>query len=118
MLDNTLKKLWNWYTGLPWYWKLPAVVVLLFLVVLFILSFFVPKNKADKQHDATVNVALETYEDSNAKLDETIKLKKRSISKKLNLSRDIDAQTIIDRKRILDATTMEDLDALQKEFNL
>ncbi len=115
-------KVWNWYQGLPWYWKVLGAVVLIFLVLLTVLSLFkraTPDHRrTDDAHNATVDVALDGLESQDAAITKAIRTKKKEIATKLNQAGNIDNATLVGRKRIGEASTMEELDALQKELGL
>ena len=121
---RAIKKVWEWWKKLPWYGKIPAVIVLLLVVVLAVLwlfSLFAPSGtgkKVDPAHDAVVDAAMDGYEEQNKILDKKIKEKKAEIAKKLNQAGNIDAKTLEGRKKIDEAETMDDLDKLQKELGL
>jgi len=121
---KAIKKVWEWWKKLPWYGKIPAVIVLLLVVVLAVLwlfSLFAPSGtgkKVDAAHDAVVDTAMDGYAEQNKILDKKIKEKKAEIAKKLNQAGNIDAKTLEGRKKIDEAETMDDLDRLQKELGL
>ncbi|RLC85690.1 MAG: hypothetical protein DRJ03_10890 [Chloroflexi bacterium] len=115
-------RIWNWYQGLPWYWKVLGAVVLIFLVLLTILSAFkraTPDHRrTDDAHNATVDTALDGLKSQDAAVAKAIRTKKKDIAVKLNQAGKIDNTTLLGRKRIEEASTMDELDALQKELGL
>lgn len=121
-IKKTITKIWNWYRGLPWYWKVLGAVVLIFLVLLLVLSLFQSSmpdhSKSDKAHAATTDAAIKGLEGQNDEITKVITTKKKEIATKLNQAGKIDAATLVSRKRIESAATMEELDALQKELGL
>ena len=123
-IEKYLNKAWTWYKGLPWYWKVLGAVLLLAIFVLAILAVVAkilapgPRTAADKEHSATVDAALDGQEDIREELDETIKLKKKELYKAVNTAENIDGETLKRREEIGAATTMEELDELQRKLGL
>ena len=115
---------WSWYRGLPWYWKVLGVVLLLVILLLAVLTvaskILDPGSKPDTDdaHANVVDTALETHENTRKELDETIKLKKKELYESINRAEKIDATTLERREAITEASTMEELDELQRKLGL
>jgi len=98
-------------------------VVFILIGVISPFIFFRP-DKPDHA-DAVDNTVLGNTEErvndierENAQIKKDIITKKKEIATKLNQARNIDAKTLEGRKKIEAATTMEELDKLQKELGL
>lgn len=123
-LEQLLHKSWSWYKALPWYWKVLGAVLLLAIFVLAVLAVAAkilapgPRTAADPEHAATVDTALDGQEGIRDEIDETVKLKKKELYEAVNMAEDIDAKTLERRKEIAAATSMEELDELQKRLGL
>ena len=122
-MQTILLKTWEWYKKLPWYFKLIGWVVFILIGVISPFIFFRP-DKPDHA-DAVDNTVLGNTEErvndierENAQIKKDIITKKKEIATKLNQARNIDAKTLEGRKKIEAATTMEELDKLQKELGL
>jgi len=121
---NLWKKPWDWYKGLPWWGKILGGILLLAILILAVLSILSkvfapgPRITADLKHKKTVDEALEGHEELRKKLEETVRLKKRVLYKAINTAENIDAQTLERRKEIGAATSMGELDELQKKLGL
>ena len=103
---------------LPWYWKIVGILIPIFLAVLCIFSKLGNTISNHGHFERTVNTAVGMYETENKKLDKEIKERKKEIATKLNQAKNIDKETLTNRDRILKASTMDELDALQKELGL
>jgi F0F1-type ATP synthase membrane subunit b/b' len=123
-IEKFLRKSWDWYKGLPWYWKVLGAVLLLAILVLAILAVVAkllapgPRTDADPEHATTVDTALDGQEEIRKELDETIKLKKKELYKAVNAAETIDANTLKRRKEIEAAASMDELDELQRKMGL
>jgi len=123
-IEKWLNKSWTWYKALPWYWKVLGAVLLLAILVLAVLSVVVkilapgPRTEADPEHADTVDTALDGQEKMRKDLDATVKLKKKELYIAINQAKDIDAKTLERREKIEAATTMDELDELQRKLGL
>lgn len=125
---NSFEKLyqqtWTIFKAWPWYLKLLGGVFLLVFVVLATLGIAAkilapgPKTSADEEHAETVDTALEGQEKIRKELDDTINLKKKKLYTHINSAAKIDAKTLKNRQKIYEATSMEELDELQKKLGL
>jgi hypothetical protein len=115
---------WTTFKAWPWYFKLLGGIFLLAFVVLATLGIATkilapgPKTSADKEHAKTIDTALEGQEKIREELDETVNLKKKEMYRHINSASKIDAKTLKNRQRIFDATSMDELDELQKTLGL
>jgi len=123
-IEELLQKSWSWYKGLPWWGKLLGAVLLLAILVLAVLAVMAkilapgPRTTADPEHATTVDTALDGQEGIRDEIDETVKLKKKELYTAVNMASDIDAKTLERRKEIEEATSMEELDELQRKLGL
>lgn len=124
---DSIKGIWAWYCKRPTWQKFFLWIVLVAVVVLVVIAFLgvfirTPKlpshTKADKAHSDMVDDVIDDLDTDNAELKAGIDAKKKELAIKLNLAKDIDATTIKNRDRISEASTMEELDRLQKELDL
>jgi len=126
MFQTAFVKVKNWYLGLPWWGKIIGFLVPLLLLVLGILylisKIYSPGKRDIKEtlddHAAVVDAAVATYEDQNRVLDKLIKDKKQEIAVKINQAGETDKKVLEGRDKLRAATTMEELDKLQKELGL
>ena len=122
--QKLIQQSWSWYLKLPWWGKILGAILLIVLVVLVVLSLAAqllspgPKTSADKEHAETVDTALEGQKNIRKELDETINLKKKEMYRHINSAAKIDAKTMKNRQKIYEATTMDELDELQKKLGL
>lgn len=123
-MKDAFKKGMAWWKGLAWYWKILGCVVLVGLALLWVLSLFSGRNDSgdlsavDAHHSGKVDEALNDLEKEREKTKKEIAAKKQEIATKLNQASTIDAETLKRREEINAATTMEELDKLQKELDL
>lgn len=123
-LENLFQKFWTSYKSWPWWGKVLGAVLLAVLAVLAVLAIAArvlvsgPKTLADEEHAETVDTALEGQEKIRRELDETINLKKKQMYRHINSAAKIDAKTLKNRQKIYEATSMEELDELQKKLGL
>lgn len=124
---DKMKSVWVWYKGRPTWQKFflwIVLVVVALLVIVAVLGLFVPSpkrpshKKPDEAHSDMVDSTINSLEEDNAELRASIDEKKKELATRLNQARKIDATTIEDRDRISKATSMEELDRLQKELDL
>lgn len=118
------KKLQNWVAGLPWYFKWVGFIILGVTLLAALVSWFF-REKPEKtlsdlddlhRDEAADDIAILKEEEKRFK--EEINKKKIEIATTLNQSRKIDKETMAARDKISKASTMEELDALQKELGL
>jgi len=123
-IEELLQKSWTWYKRLPWWGKILGAVLLLAILVLAVLAVVAkilapgPRTAADPEHAETVDTALDGQESIRDELDETVKLKKKELYEAINMATDIDAKTLERREEIAAATSMEELDELQRKLGL
>lgn len=124
---DRIKGVWAWYKKRSTWQKFflwIALVAVVILVVIAFLGVFIrtPKRpshtKSDAAHSNMVDGVINDLETDNAELKASIDEKKKELATKLNQARKIDADTIKRRDDISKATTMEELDRLQKELDL
>jgi hypothetical protein len=116
---------WGKYKSWPLWGKILGVLLLVAVVVLgflYLVSKFIfqpsPAGQVDALHTEHVNENLKPLIDENEVLKKDVEAKKKEIYVKLNQARDIDQTTLDRREKIGKAATMDELDALQKEFGL
>lgn len=123
-MKNAFQKAWNWWKKLHWAWKILGFVLLILIALLWVLSLFQRKDgyddlsAIDAHHSEKVDQALNDLEKEREKTKAEIAARKKEIATKLNQASTIDAETLKRRERINAATTMEELDELQKELDL
>ena len=115
----------DWYLGLPWWWKILGVVVLVAIMVLGVLAWVTKlpvDNRSlsalDKLHSEQVDDSIKDLRAESEIVSAKIKRKKIETYTKLNQASKIDAKTIANREKIDEATSMEELDRLQRELGL
>ena len=106
----------TWYQALPWYWKILGVAVLALLALLWILSLVEPK-KPDTP-PKPVDAVIKPLDEMDDKLEDSIELKKKDIARRISMAAGVDEKTVERKEKIEKATTMAELDALQKEWGL
>lgn len=116
---------WGKYKSWPWWGKILGVFMLLAVVILgilyFVSKFIFPKDpvaQVDALHAEHVDENLKPLITENEVLKKDVEDKKKEIYIKLNQARNIDQSTLDRREKIGKAATMDELDALQKEFGL
>jgi hypothetical protein len=120
LLDSTK----SWYARLPWYWKVLAFAVLIIIGLLWVLSLMRKDDGGDGAGNADALVTARTDEalaeaDANAvKLQEELNTAKRNVAESIKDAHDADVVAGERRGKILAATSMEELDRLQKEYGL
>lgn len=115
----------SWYLKLPWYWKILGAALLVLMGALWVISLLTPAGREKGDLTAVDNLtvtrtdekleALVTQEEETAL---AIKSKKLEITRKINQAQAIDTQTLGRRERLIEASSMDELDALQKEWGL
>ena len=118
-------KLNNWVDGLPWYFKWVGFILLGVAMLAVLVSWIFregPKTETlqdidDLHKDETIE-DIAVLEKEAKKLKDQINKKKIEIATSLNQGHNIDAKTLLGREKIMKASTMEELDALQKELGL
>lgn len=112
----------TWYTGLPWYWKVLAVFVLLLVAALWVIVKLWPSTPETGNADALVTArtdeALAEADADAVKLQEELNTAKRNVAESIKDAHDADVVAGERRGKILAATSMEELDKLQKEYGL
>jgi hypothetical protein len=126
-MKDTYNEMLAWYKGLAWYWKILGVVILAVVALLWVLSLFTKPadgggqdalRDVDEQHAAAVDEKLDGLEEKDKEIEKEIIRKKKDLARKVNMANDIDNATIERRKRIEAATTMEEVDAIERELGL
>jgi flagellar biosynthesis/type III secretory pathway M-ring protein FliF/YscJ len=124
VLEIIFQKFWTSYKSWSWWKKALGLILLVVLAILAALAIAAkilapgPKTSADKEHAKTIDTALEGQEKIREELDETVNLKKKEMYRHINSASKIDAKTLKNRQRIFDATSMDELDELQKKLGL
>jgi hypothetical protein len=113
----------SWYFGLPWYFKILGMVVLVGLLLLWLLKTFWKDGTGGAHYGwadpkGLVDSATKDFRENDAAITEIIDAKKKEIATKLNQAGAIDQTTLDNRKKLEAATTMEELDKLQRELGL
>jgi len=112
----------TWYGGLPWYWKVLAVFVLLLVAALWVIVKLWPSvpsaGNADALITARTDEALAEADVNAVKLQEELNAAKRNVAESIKDAGTVDVVAGERRGKILAATSMEELDRLQKEFGL
>lgn len=122
-------KVWTWFKALPWYYKVVAVPVLLLLVVLGVLlvisrilsaigTTVTSTGKLDSARAKEDKVETQQALDAIKAEEKIITEKKEEIVKKLEAAGAVAEKTQEDTAKIKAATTMAELDILQKELGL
>lgn len=124
-IKKVMEAIWSSYKQWPLWKKIVGVgflVLILLLGILYMISKLINKGNMTPLVDALNNEHttenIEDIETENKALEDEIKSRKKEIYEKINQAEKIDKTTLERRKEIEKATTMEELDNLQKEFNL
>jgi uncharacterized membrane protein len=116
--------LWEKYKTWPWWGKVLGCVLLVLILALLILSLVPassskkPLNEIDEFHDDKHTQDMKEAQAEAKVLRKEIIKNKLEIARKLNVAKTIDADTLKKREKLNDAQTMEELDALQREWGL
>ena len=127
-MKSLMTKVWTWFKALPWYGKLLAPLVLV-LMIAFGVLFLVGKllsgvgdTVALRRLDAVVTENHEEKVDAITgeieAEEKTVEERKREILAKILEAKIIAKKTKADTIKIKAATTMKELDKLQKELGL
>ena len=117
----------QWYKKLPWYWKLVGWLVFVLLIGAVIAAMVSPSlnkqmlswfKEADKLHEDQVDEELSDLTKQDDAILKGIIEKKKELATKINQAAVIDQEAMDRRKKITGATTMEELDKIQKEYGL
>jgi hypothetical protein len=112
----------TWYTGLPWYWKVLAVFVLLLVAALWVIVKLWPSDTTTGNADALVTArtdeALAEADADAEKLTAELVAQKEKVLEGLVKADEADAAAGERRVKILAASSMDELDKLQKEYGL
>jgi biopolymer transport protein ExbD len=115
-IRSAYQKAINWYMELPWYWQLLCFVPLIAILLLGLLSVF---TKAPvMETNPKVDTALKDLKASEKELQKAIVAKQKIIAIKLNAADVEDTQAVARLRTLMEVHTMEELDALQKEWDL
>ena len=121
-LDTWYNKLSTWYLSKPWYIRILCIGLIVVLVFLFLFRFLARGIPREYTVDISPVVPPvdptehnDAEEDTNAK--KTIGLRKQLV-KQLEESSKHQGTYAQQAAEIENATTMEELDALRKKFNL
>jgi hypothetical protein len=124
---DKIKGTWRWYMSRPNWQKAflwVGLVVIVLLVVVAALGVVVPSNKKpsgvkpDDAHSEMVDDVMEDLDNTVTELKTDVVRKKKELAERLNQADTIDAKTLERRDKISGARTMEELDKLQKEYDL
>jgi len=124
MLEN-IKEFYTktkaWFLGLPWYLKIILFIPIVALAILLILPYALTASgpgKGIREHEAVVDTAIDDLKENIEIQKKEIAERKKYILKNLELADRVDSDTLKRKERILLAESMEELDKLQKEFDL
>ena len=117
-IRSTYQKAINWYMELAWYWQLLCFVPLIAILLLGLLSVFTKDSAGAVDLSPKVDAALKGLKVSEKELQEAITAKQTAIAIRLNSAADDDTRSVERLRTLMDVHTMEELDALQKEWDL
>lgn len=115
------KKTKSWFTSLPWHWKIILFVPMIALLLILIIPYALASSGAGegvKDHEKMIDETIDGLKDNIEIEKKEIAERKKYILKNLELADKIDSDTLKRKERILLATSLKELDDLQKEFDL
>ena len=124
---DKVSKVWGWYKKLPTWKKFFSWICLVAVVVFLVIAIIgvalpkpkkPPKKTSDEAHNDMVDTTIDAIDKDVKELEAEIIERKKELTKRINQARKIDADTVKRRDNINRATTMEDLDRLQEEYDL
>ena len=116
MIKDMYQKALKWWLNLKWWWKILAVVPLVGILLLGALSLFTKSSppRLSPVEDAVLQ-ELKIYE---AKLQVQINAKQEEIAIKLGDADHTNTIAVERLRTLMEAKTMQELDALQEEWDL
>jgi len=122
-MKKAFQDMWKWWKGLKWYWKIFGCLLLVIVAGLWLLSLLDRRDAADLVeiddfHEKKTDRRLDELEEQRKEVDRRIAATKKEIATKLNQANSIDAETLKRREALTEAKSMEELDELQKEWDL
>ena len=118
-IQEFYNKVKTWFKGLPWHWKIILFIPVLVFVILLILPYALTSSGSGvKEHEKVIDETIKGLKDNIEIEKKEIAERKKYILQNLELADKIDSDTLKRKERILLATSLEELDALQKEFDL
>lgn len=124
MIKQKIEWLWDTYKKWPWWKKILGAGVFVLIVILGVLYFLnklvnpSPLPPLDNLHTEHADENIKPLIEENEALKKDVDQKKKEIVTRLNQATSIDQTTLDRRAKIEKANSMEELDALQKEFGL
>ena len=126
MIKETYERAWKYWLSVPWYKKIAYSVVLVGVAVFWLISRFTDRGMRptstitalDKHQEEKVNEMLEVLTKKEKEMEKDITKKKQDIAElncKLTLLDELNTKK---RISIEDAKTMDELDAIQKKWDL
>jgi hypothetical protein len=114
------RKAMDWWLGLPWYWKLLSSGLLIFIALL---GFFALFTRRPGQTPASIpNLPpvddLKDVWQKERELQIEIERRQKVIAKKLDASEATNKEAALRLEVLMQTETMEELDRLQKEWDL
>jgi len=110
------RKAINWWLELPWYWQLLGIVPLVAILLLGALSMFTRSPVVEV--NTKVDAAIEDLKVHEKTLQDAVTEKQKVIAVQLEAA-DVSTAEAVERLRTLqEVQTMDELDTLQKEWDL
>lgn len=123
-MKDAFDKSLAWWKKLPWYWKILGCGVLIGLALLWVFSLM-PKCWStqnlvdiDNHLNSKLDAELEELKTRENHVSEAILQKKKAIFAHLNQAEGADLNTWQRREQVANTNTMEELDKLQKDWDL
>lgn len=117
--------IWTKYQGWPTWGKVLGVVVLVAIPALWLAARFLGSNtetgqltELDDFEQKRTDKKMAALAQNESRIARNIETKKREVRHALDKAEEADTLTIEKKDAVLKATTMEELDELQKKWNL
>jgi hypothetical protein len=114
------RKAMNWWSDLPWYWKVIGCIPLVFILLLGFISLFTrkePETLPPKLPPPPITDLKDLWQ-KEKELQLEIEARQKVIAKLIDEAEGTNAEAIKKLHELAQTKTMEELDALQKEWDL
>lgn len=114
------RKAINRWSDLPWYWKVVGIIPLIFILLLGLVSLFTrkePETVPPKIPPPPITDLKDIWQ-KERELQIEIEARQKVIAKLINEAEVINTEAVKKLHELAQTKTMEELDALQKEWDL
>jgi len=110
----------DWWTGLPWYWKVLGSIPLIFIGLIGVVSLFTKKPKTVPPPIPYLPPITDMKDiwQKERELEIEIKARQKVIAKLIDESEATNAEAVTRLHQLMQTNNMEELDRLQKEWDL